>query len=124
VTTVDHHSLCTATLTQGEVVGAERVAAFLVKYYGQGGQTQGVDSPLGTVVTKDRFGLVTVTIKGEPWVLTDVGMRMLQPRELARAMGFEDSYQFDGTKGEQVAGIGNAVCPPVARAIVAAQMAV
>jgi DNA (cytosine-5)-methyltransferase 1 len=55
----------------------------------------GLDEPLHTATTKDRFGLVTVTIDGEPYVITDIGMRMLTPRELFRAQGFPDSYIID-----------------------------
>jgi DNA (cytosine-5)-methyltransferase 1 len=107
VTAVDHHSL---------------VSAFLTKFYGSEiGQNQRPDEPLHTVPTIDRFGLVTVELDGEPYALVDIGMRMLQPRELARAQGFEDSYVLTGSKREQVARIGNSVCPPVARAVVAAQ---
>lgn len=105
--------------------GVERhqryVAAFLVSYYGQ---SIGSDlrDPCPTVTTKDRFGLVTVEVEGHPYVVTDIRMRMLAPRELARAMGFPDSYQMDGTIQDQVAAVGNAVCPPVARALVAANV--
>lgn len=48
------------------------VSAFLIKYYGAGcGQT--LDKPLGTITTKDRFGLVNVilNIKGEKYIMTD-----------------------------------------------------
>lgn len=121
VTTVDHHSLCTATLAPEEEAGARRVAAFLTTYYGTAiGQSPA--DPLATVTTRDRFGLVTVTLEGQPYVVVDIGMRMLQPRELARAMGFPDSYVLKGTKTQQVADIGNAVCPDVAQALVAANM--
>ena len=97
------------------------VSAFIAKYYGQG-VGSGADEPLHTVTTKDRFGLVTVTVQGEKYAIVDIGMRMLQPRELARAQGFEDDYILTGTKTQQVARIGNSVCPPVARALVAAQL--
>ena len=104
-----------------ERFGARRVAAFLTSYYGQSVGQSPAD-PLGTVTTKDRFGLVTVTLEGQPYVVVDIGMRMLQPRELARAMGFPDSYVLEGTKTQQVADIGNAVCPDVAQALVRANM--
>jgi DNA (cytosine-5)-methyltransferase 1 len=104
------------------------VAAFLSKYYGTG-DGQAVDEPAHTVTTKDRLGLVTVTIDGEPYVITDIGMRMLTPRELFRAQGFPDSYIIDRdadgnaiTKTQQVAKCGNSVSPPMARALVAANV--
>ena len=145
VTAVDHHSLVSAFITKfkgtcqdgqdlreplhtvqagGRHYGA--VAAFLTKYYGQG---IGADccEPAPTVTSKDRFGLVTVTIEGEPYVITDIGMRMLQPRELFRAQGFPDSYVIDPvyqdrplTKSAQVRAVGNSVSPPVAAALVRA----
>lgn len=112
------------TLSAGGTHFAE-VRCFLQKYYGEGGQDQTVARPLDTVTTKARFGIVTV--HGQDYAIMDIGMRMLQPRELARAMGFPDSYIIergaDGkptSKTEQVRLIGNAVCPDVAAALVAA----
>jgi DNA (cytosine-5)-methyltransferase 1 len=98
------------------------VAAFLVSYYGSGGQGQPLSEPMHTVVTKARHGLVTMTIEGEEYALVDIGMRMLRPRELARAQGFPDSYRLEGTQSEQIARIGNSVCPPVAAALVRANL--
>lgn len=140
-----HHALCTAHLQRdfGNSIGAPcgepvptvmpggggktaLVSAFLAKYYGQGFGCA-ADSPLHTVTTKDRFGLVTVSIEGTPYILADIGMRMLTPRELARAQGFPDWYVLehtaDGapiTKTAQVRGIGNSVCPPIAAALASA----
>ena len=98
------------------------VAAFIQKYYGaESGQHQSVADPLHTIVNKARFGLVTVTIAGEEYVLVDIGMRMLQPRELARAQGLPDEYRLMGTKTVKIAMIGNSVSPPPAQALVEAQ---
>lgn len=104
-------------------------AAFLQKYYGVD-QDPRLEEPLHTATTKDRFGVVTVNIDGEPYVITDIGMRMLSPRELFRAQGFSDSYIIDRgadgkpiTKTDQVSKCGNSVCPPMARALVAANFA-
>lgn len=143
VTAIDHHSLVAAHLTKfyGTSTGAGMdqplptvtagggrggghaglVAAFLCKYYGTGvGQPPG--APLGTVTSRDRFGLVTVTIDGEPYAIADIGLRMLQPRELARAMGWPDSYRLIGTKAQQVARIGNGVERHVAAALLRANL--
>jgi DNA (cytosine-5)-methyltransferase 1 len=102
------------------------VAAFLQKYYGQG-LGQSCDGPLHTVATRDTFGLVQVQIAGEPYVITDIGMRMLTPREQFRAQGFPESYQIDFghdgqpmTKSDQTRMCGNSVCPPLAEALVRA----
>lgn len=97
------------------------VSAFICKYYSQGGQWQGVDDPLHTIPTKGRFGLVTCNIGGEPWVITDIGMRMLEPHELAAAQGFPGDYVFTGTKTARIARIGNSVVPALAAAVVSAQ---
>lgn len=103
------------------------VRAFLVKYYGTN-QDPAMREPLHTVTTKDRFGLVLV--HGEPYAIVDIGLRMLAPRELYRAQGFPESYRIDrGAAGEpitktaQVRMCGNSVCPPLARALVAANYA-
>jgi len=114
---------------------ATLVAAFLVKYYGEGGQTQAVDAPIDVITTKARYAVVTVTIDAVTYIIVDIGLRMLKPRELARAQGFPDNYILDPvvrnmlrgkwvdsplTIAEQISAIGNSVCPPVARALVAA----
>jgi DNA (cytosine-5)-methyltransferase 1 len=100
------------------------VRAFLIKYYGTD-QDPRLTEPMHTIPTKDRFGLVMV--KGEPYAIVDIGMRMLTPRELYRAQGFPESYIIerggDGrilTKTAQVRMCGNSVCPPMAEAYVRA----
>lgn len=141
VTAVDHHSLVAANLTMlrrnadGRTVempmptitaGGQHhalCAAFLTTYYSGGGSANPVDSPVPTIVAKARHGLVTVDIDGTTYALTDIRLRMLKPRELARAMGFPETYILRGTTAQQIARIGNAVCPPVAEAIVRANAA-
>ena len=78
--------------------------------------------PLHTVTTKGRFALVSCRVNGCDYAITDIGMRMLQPRELARAQGFPDDYVLMGTKTQQIAKIGNSVPPPVVRALVDANL--
>lgn len=102
------------------------IAAFLQKYYGQGTGQDSAD-PLHTLSTRDTFGLVTVEIDGQTYAITDIGMRMLTPREQFRAQGFPDSYIIDRgadglqmTKTAQTRMCGNSVCPPVAAALVRA----
>lgn len=115
------------TISAGGTHAAE-VRAFLIKYYGNEQDGHGLDNPLGTVTVQDRFGLVTVTIGGEEYVIVDIGMRMLTPRELFNAQGFPADYIIDRdargepiTKTAQVAKCGNSVCPPLAEALVRAQ---
>lgn len=111
------------------------VQAFLIKYYSNGcGKTgASLNKPAPTIPAHDRVGLVTV--HGEEYQIVDIGLRMLQPRELYRAQGFPDSYEIelgmdaDGnpdklSKSAQVRMCGNSVCPPLAAAIVAAQLVV
>mgnify|MGYP000947417628 FL=1 len=98
------------------------VTALLIKYYGQG-EGQSLREPLHTITAKDRFGLVIV--RGEPYQIIDIGLRMLTPRELFRAQGFPEDYIIDRDadgkhypKSAQVARCGNAVPPPFAEALV------
>ncbi|WP_324017778.1 DNA cytosine methyltransferase [Aeromonas hydrophila] len=145
VTTVDHNALVTShliklrgtcqhgqpvtepmpTVTAGGLHIGE-VRAFLLKYYGND-STIPCSEPLHTVTTRDRFGLVTV--RGEDYQIVDIGMRMLEPHELFAAQGFPADYVIahdaNGkkfTKTAQVARCGNAVCPPLAAALVRANL--
>lgn len=144
VTAKDHNSLVTAhimtmrnhqdgqpidepltTVTSGGAHHAE-VQEFLVKYFSTGA-AKSVSEPLDTITTRDRFALVT--IHGEEYIITDIRMRMLQPRELFNAQGFPPDYIIDHDadgnpypKCEQTAKCGNAVTPPVACALVRANL--
>lgn len=105
--------------------------AFLAPYYGSGSGLTGRDlhDPLPTITTKDRLKLVTVTLDGQTFALVDIGIRMLQPHELAMAQGFPKGYMFSHANGEKIAKnkqvmlIGNSVPPPLAKAIVQANFA-
>jgi DNA (cytosine-5)-methyltransferase 1 len=90
-----------------------RDVAFISVYYGSGPQWQTLDVPLRTVTTSGHFALV------RPDRCGGHEMRMLQVDELRRAMGFPASFVLDGcTRTETMRLLGNAVCPPVMRAIV------
>lgn len=121
-TTGCHQQVVEAHLSDTDADGARRVAAFLMRYHGTGGQHCDLREPLGAVTTRDRFALVTV--HGVPTPIVDIGMRMLTPAELQAAQGFPAAYDMtDGgrlTKTAQVRLIGNSVCPPVAAAVVRA----
>ena len=102
------------------------VRAFLVKYYGQG-TGQDIKEPLDTITSRDRFGLVT--IEGVDYQIVDIGLRMLEPRELYGCQGFPDDYIIDHDytgktypRSEQVRRCGNAVCPPIPAALVKANL--
>lgn len=113
------------TITAGDGHFGE-VRAFLIKYYGN--QTvHDVREPLDTITTKDRFGLVTIA--GVDYQIVDIGLRMLEPRELYGCQGFPDDYIIDHDytgrsypRNEQVRRCGNAVCPPIPAALVKANL--
>lgn len=140
VTAWDHNSVVTAnliqmnnhcdgrdiadplpTITAGDGHFGE-VRAFLIKYYGNG-SAEDVTEPLDTITSRDRFGLVT--IQGVEYQIVDIGLRMLEPRELYGCQGFPEDYiidhDFEGhtyPRSEQVRRCGNSVCPPLPAAMV------
>ena len=144
VTAKDHNSLVTAhiltlrnnmdgqnidePLSTVSCSGAHHaeVQSFLVKYFSNGA-AKSVEEPLDTITTKDRFALVKIC--GEDYIITDIKMRVLQPRELFNAQGFPEDYIIDFEVGgkaypktQQVEKCGNAVTPPVATALVRANL--
>jgi len=127
ITTENRLGLVECTLSPEHHEGAQRVAAFLMRYYSAGGQLGDANDPIATITTKDRMALVTVMISGQPHVIVDIGLRMLQPVELFKAQGFPGSYEIerghDGrkfTKSTQVRLCGNSVPPLLMEAIVRA----
>lgn len=143
------------------------VTGALAKYYGNDSDGQGINQPLHSVTTRDRFAFVETTgvapmteeqtagahrvakflrdhgveFEGEfatvgGYVIIDLGMRMLMPRELYLAQGFPRDYVIDRawvadpktgdiveirlTKEQQIRMCGNSVCPDVAKALVRA----
>ncbi|QDU67661.1 DNA cytosine methyltransferase [Engelhardtia mirabilis] len=117
VTTRDSHGLASTTLEGPTDRG--RLVADLIRTYAPG--------PLRT----DEAGRVLLMVDGANHALVDVGMRMLDPRELFRCQGFPEDYiddwgiDDDGsrvafTKATRTRLVGNSVCPPVVEAIVRA----
>lgn len=111
-------SLVELKLSPEAEAGALRVAAFLISYYGTE-NVSAANEPAPTITTRDRLALVTVSIKGTPYVIVDICLRMLQPAELYKAQGFPGDYiishDADGkpfTKTQQVHMCGNSVSPP------------
>lgn len=111
-------SVVSLTLSPEHEEGALRVAAFLISYYGTE-NVSGAGEPAPTITTKDRLALVTVMVKGTPYVIVDICLRMLKPSELYKAQGFPADYVIthgaDGkpfTKTQQVHMCGNSVSPP------------
>lgn len=98
------------------------VSQFLMEYYGSG-TGQRLSEPLHTIVTKDRFALITVL--GNQYAIMDIFSRMLNPEELKLAQGFPQDYIIDRDynfkpypKAEQVKRIGNSVVPIMAKVLV------
>jgi len=107
VMTDDHKALVEPFVVKTEHSGGiGLVQPYLVKYYGNDrNRAQSVREPLDTVTCKERHALVEPRVTR---VGIDIRFRMLQPHELACAMGF-DEYEFTGTREQQVRQIGNAV---------------
>ena len=94
------------------------VSQFIIEYYGCG-TGQSLNEPLHTIVTKDRFALITVL--GNEYVLLDICLRMLTAEELKLAQGFMKDYIIDHDyngdfypSSKRVARIGNSVVPIMA----------
>ncbi|GKS73722.1 DNA cytosine methyltransferase [Acidovorax sp. SUPP950] len=123
----EHQALVQYELSQEHEEGALRCAAFLMRYHASGGQWSDLRDPMTTITTHDRLALVTVWLQGEPWVIVDITLRMLVPRELYNAQDFPATYVIDRTaagkpltKTAQVRMAGNSVSPLPMRLIVAA----
>jgi DNA (cytosine-5)-methyltransferase 1 len=159
VTAKDHHALTAAFLTKfyGTAGAGQDVREPVPTVTASGGRGGGHLAEVRALLERfaparpanaqgglfegatDGAPLGIVTINGEQYAIVDIGMRMLQPRELFRAQGFPESYVIDPfveaktkrgkvkrrrlTKGEQIALAGNSVCPPVARALIRANFA-
>lgn len=100
------------------------VSQFIMEYYGTGIGQQ-LQEPLHTIVTKDRFALITVM--GDSYAILDIYLRMLNPEELKLGQGFPEDYILDHditgkkiSKAGQVARIGNSVVPLMAKKMVLA----
>lgn len=85
---------------------------FIASYYTGSDVFAPVSQPLPTITTKDHFLLV---IPDETRTLENCRTRMLHPKELKEAAGFDKTYFLAGGHTQQVKQIGNAVAPPVMR---------
>lgn len=100
------------------------VSNFIMEYYGCG-IGQAVTEPIHTIVTKERFALITVL--GNEYAIMDIYLRMLTPEELKLGQGFPRDYIIDRDYNwkpypvsKQVARIGNSVVPIMAEKLVKA----
>jgi DNA (cytosine-5)-methyltransferase 1 len=112
VTTLDRHAAVNAVLSPGgwelALERGRRVARWLVEHLGD------------AVPICGETGLAYTVIDGVRRFFVDVLFRMLRPRELARAMGFPDSYVWPRTQRDTVRLIGNAVSVRTAAALLGA----
>lgn len=124
VLTVDWKELQEAGIDEETAQKCTWVSQFIMEYYGCG-TGQNPKEPLHTIVTKDRFALITVL--GNEYVILDIFLRMLNPEELKLGQGFPKDYiidrDYNGNKypvSKQVARIGNSVVPVMAQKLVEA----
>ena len=82
---------------------------FLIAMYGNEKGGRDMRKPLGTVTTSNKHAL----IEGDSF-------RMLNLAEIRKAMGFPEDYQLPAHKTKAMKMLGNAVCPPVAAAVISA----
>lgn len=121
---VDWKYLQAAGIDEETAQKATWVSQFIMEYYGAGTGQQ-VTEPLHTIVTKDRFALITIL--GNQYAILDIYLRMLTPEELKLAQGFPKDYIIDRDYNwqiypisERVKRIGNSVVPIIAQVLVAA----
>lgn len=110
------------------ITGANRgelacIVAQFGERHGQAPRVHDIAEPAPTICATGRVNLVSGEVDGQRY---DILFRMLEPHELAAAMGFnteDQAYEFAGTKTEQIKQIGNAVSVAKMKACVGALMA-
>lgn len=109
---IDRPGRAATTLSRIEAGRRDHGPRFVVSYYGSTVRGRSIDLPIGTLTTRDRWALVD----GDR-------MRMLGIGEQRAVMGFPVDYHLPPGK-DATTMLGNAVCPPVVREIVALLQAV
>lgn len=143
VTTVDHHALVTSNLVKlrGTCKDGQRTDQPMPTITAGGQHVGEVRTSLAVEHYNEARAALTaeflhqhglsefVRVEGVTYRIVDIGMRMLQPRELYNAQGFPAWYVIDSdyrgnkyAKDKQVARCGNAVPPPFAEALVRANL--
>lgn len=113
-----------------QVVRYEADLAHTVRPYGYWPEIRELlNKYCGYTLAEDE--ILLLNIGGVWYYISDIGLRMLTPRELYNAMGFPPDYVIDFvnpktgkeySKSAKVARCGNAVCPPMAEAVVRANL--
>lgn len=96
--------------------GAVRLIEPIVIDNANGGTIRGSKEPINTITLKDRHMMALPVLEDGRRI--DILMRMLTPRELARAHSVPDDFVITGNKTEQTKQIGNSVPVRTARALV------
>lgn len=142
VTTTDHHALVTSSIIKMRGTNTGQPTDSPLQTVTAGGQHFGeVRTSLAVQDYDEERAALTaeflhqhdlrefVEIEGVTYRIVDIGMRMLQPKELYAAQGFPAWYVIDQdyrgnkyAKDKQVARCGNAVPPPFAEALVRANL--
>lgn len=142
VTTTDHHALVTSSIIKMRGNNTGQPTDSPLQTVTAGGQHFGeVQTSLAVQDYDEARAALTaeflhqhdlrefVEIEGVTYRIVDIGMRMLQPKELYAAQGFPAWYVIDQdyrgnkyAKDKQVARCGNAVPPPFAKALVRANL--
>jgi DNA (cytosine-5)-methyltransferase 1 len=110
-TPVERPGRSPATLARISAGRASFGQRFVAPYFGSGSGLTGrcLQRPIGTITTRDRWSVVDGS-----------RMRMLSVQEARSAMGFPDHYHLPANKRDAMQMLGNAVCPPVAQALITA----
>lgn len=126
VTAIDHNGLVNANLTAIDLGDAKQVYAELQKQVDKAtfNGFRRVHRFLKKYLGK-KAKLPLLTVEGQTYLITDVGMRMLKPRELLNAQFTPElaaGYTLTGSTANQVAKIGNSVCPVMSQVLVEANI--
>lgn len=110
-THVDKPGRARATLDRVCTARARFGSRFVMPYYGSGSGLTGrcLSRPIGTITTKNRWGVVDGN-----------RMRMVLADETRGFMGFPVAYALPAGVTQATFMLGNAVCPPVARDVIQA----
>ena len=124
VLTIDWKELQAAGIDEETAQKCTWVSQFIMTYYGCG-TGQDLRMPINTIMSKDRFALLTVI--GNEYVILDIFLRMLTAEELKLGQGFPKDYIIDRDylwhvypAAERVKRIGNSVVPIMAQKLVEA----
>ena len=116
ITAKEHHAVVSAYLTK--LTGKETNLGYWTEI------REMLNKYAGYKIAKDE--ILIIEVDNVQYFISDISMRMLEPRELAKAQGFPDDYVLQATnsysKSAQIARIGNSVCPVMSEVLVRANL--